>query len=87
MLRVALLDWGMHRVWIDNEHAKDRTATTPYIEARVLDPPRDKAIRGKLAEDVRGPLALLSEPCWLERDKGTTTAPIQQTAAPHQDER
>jgi poly-gamma-glutamate synthesis protein (capsule biosynthesis protein) len=62
------LDWGMHLVWIDNEHASDRTLATPRIEARLLEPTRDKAIVDKLSEDPRGPVALFSDPCWFERD-------------------
>lgn len=62
------LDWGVHLLWIDNEHAIDRTIAMPKIEARLLDPTRDKAVIAKLSEDTRGPLALFSDPCWIERD-------------------
>ena len=64
------LDWGMHLLWIDNEHAVDRTIATPKIEARLLDPQSDRAIVDKLSEDARGPVALFSDPCWFERDPG-----------------
>jgi hypothetical protein len=64
----ARLDWGMHLVWIDNEHAEDRTVVTPKIEARLLDPTHDRPIVDALSKDRRGPLALFSDPCWLERD-------------------
>ena len=66
------LDWGMHLLWIDNEHAEDRTAVTPKIEARLLDPTRDRAIVEKLSQDARGPVALFSDPCWFERDVGAS---------------
>ena len=62
------LDWGTHLVWIDNEHAEDRAVATPKIEARLLEPARDKAIVEALSKDRRGPLALFSDPCWFERD-------------------
>jgi hypothetical protein len=65
------LDWGMHLLWIDNEHAADHTVATPKIEARLLDPTGDKAIIDKLSEDVRGPRALFSDPCWVERNGGS----------------
>ncbi len=62
------LDWGTHLLWIDNEHAEDRTVAMPKIEARLLDPSKDKAIVEALSKDRRGPLALFSDPCWIERD-------------------
>jgi len=62
------LDWGMHLVWIENEHAEDRSVATPKIEARLLEPARDRAIVDALSKDARGPLALFSDPCWVERD-------------------
>lgn len=71
----ARLDWGIHLVWIDNEHADDRTLTTPRIQARLLEPARDEAIVAKLSEDKRGPVALFSDPCWFERDASSSTAP------------
>ncbi|MBX3192343.1 MAG: CapA family protein, partial [Labilithrix sp.] len=64
----AHLDWGMHLVWIENEHAEDRTVTNPKIAARLLDPQRDRRIITQLSEDRRGPLALFTEPCWFERE-------------------
>jgi Bacterial capsule synthesis protein PGA_cap len=60
------LDWGLHLVWIDNEHAVDRAIATPKIAARLLDPEKDRAIIDKLSEDTRGPRALFSDPCWIE---------------------
>jgi poly-gamma-glutamate synthesis protein (capsule biosynthesis protein) len=60
------LDWGTHLVWIDNEHAEDRGVAMPKIEARLLDPSKDKAIVDALSKDKRGPLALFSDPCWFE---------------------
>jgi len=62
------LDWGMHLVWIDNEHAEDRGVAMPKIEARLLEPVKDKAIVEALSKDKRGPLALFSDPCWFELD-------------------
>jgi poly-gamma-glutamate synthesis protein (capsule biosynthesis protein) len=64
------LEWGTHLVWIDNEHAEDRTVAMPKIEARLLEPTKDKAIVDALSKDARGPLALFSDPCWVERDGG-----------------
>jgi hypothetical protein len=73
------LDWGTHLVWIDNEHAEDRSVATPKIEARLLEPSKDKAIVEALSKDKRGPLALFSDPCWFEgeaaaRDERCTSA-------------
>jgi hypothetical protein len=69
------LEWGMHLVWIDNEHAVDRTAPLPKIEARLLDPARDGEILAKLSEDRKGPRALFEDPCWIERDGASSTSP------------
>jgi poly-gamma-glutamate synthesis protein (capsule biosynthesis protein) len=60
------LDWGMHLLWIDNEHAQDHSIQMPKIAARLLDAEKDRVIIAKLSEDRRGPLALFSEPCWIE---------------------
>lgn len=68
----AKLDWGMHLLWITNEHAEDRTIAVPKIEARLLDPEQDKAVIAKLREDARGPVALFDDPCWFERPGATT---------------
>jgi hypothetical protein len=67
------LEWGMHLVWVDNEHAEDRNVPTPKIAARLLEPARDGAIIDALSLDRRGPLALFSDPCWLERSAGAGT--------------
>ena len=72
------LDWGVHLVWIDNEHAEDRNVATPKIEARLLEPahaPGDGAIIEALSKDSRGPLALFTDPCWLERNASAATLP------------
>ncbi len=61
------LDWGIHLLWIDNEHAQDRSIAMPKIAARLLDAESDRVIIAKLSEDRRGPLALFSDPCWIER--------------------
>ena len=86
--RLTRLDWGMHLLWIDNGHADDHAVATPKIEARLLEPARDKAIVDKLSQDARGPLALFSDPCWFERDPDapaserctTTSGPAQHVA-------
>lgn len=65
--KATRLDWGMHLVWIDNEHAQDRSVAMPKIAARLLDPDKDRAIIAKLEEDTRGPRALFSDPCWMDR--------------------
>ena len=67
------LEWGTHLVWIDNEHAEDRNVATPRIAARLLHPQHDSVIIDALTMDRRGPLALFSDPCWLERTAGTGT--------------
>ncbi len=72
-VRRPRLDWGTHLVWIDNEHAEDRNVATPKIAARVLDPAHDHAIVDALSQDRRGPLALFSDPCWLERSASAST--------------
>jgi len=69
------LDWGLHLVWIDNEHAEDRTVATPKIEARLLEPAHDGPIIEALSKDARGPLALFSDPCWLERTASSAILP------------
>ncbi len=69
------LDWGVHLVWVDNEHADDHNVLTPKIEARLLDPAADGPIVDALSKDVRGPLALFNDPCWLERDARAATLP------------
>lgn len=61
------LEWGEHLVWIENEHADNRAASIPKIEARILDPSADQNILDALSEDRRGPVALFHDPCWLER--------------------
>jgi hypothetical protein len=71
----ARLDWGVHLVWIDNEHADAREVVTPKIAARLLEPAHDAAIIEALTKDRRGPLALFTDPCWLERDATAATLP------------
>jgi hypothetical protein len=61
------LDWGFHLLWIENQHADDRTIAVPKIEARLLDPERDKAIVARLSEDRKGPVALFDDGCWVEK--------------------
>ena len=70
------LDWGTHLLWIENEHAENKNATTPKITARLLDPIKDKAIVDTLRTDRRGPVALFSDPCWLEQNaRGDSPTP------------
>ncbi len=76
------LDWGTHLVWIDNEHAEDRAAAMPKIEARLLLPSKDKAIVEALSKDRRGPLALFADPCWVEREGATGHDERCSSAAP-----
>ncbi|CAN5713835.1 hypothetical protein BH11MYX4_BH11MYX4_26570 [soil metagenome] len=77
------LDWGMHLLWIDNEHAQDKAIAMPKVAARLLDTEKDRAIIDKLSEDKRGPVALFSDPCWMERESDsprcTTPAGVQST--------
>jgi hypothetical protein len=62
-------------VWIDNEHAEDRNVATPKIEARLLEPAHDGAIIEALSKDARGPLALFTDPCWLDRNASAAALP------------
>jgi hypothetical protein len=59
--------YGTHLIWIDNEHALDKEKPVPKIQARPLDPSGDEAIIGRLREDVRGPVALFDDPCWIAK--------------------
>ena len=81
------LDWGMHLLWIENEHATAKNVAVPKIDVRLLDPQKDHAIVEKLEEDYRGPLALFSDPCWSERGAPdghcTTPAGMQPNAPPY----
>lgn len=63
----AKLDWGLHLLWIQNEHAEDRSIAVPKIDVRLLDPEKDKTVIAKLSEDTRGPVALFEDRCWFER--------------------
>ncbi|MBS2016588.1 MAG: CapA family protein [Deltaproteobacteria bacterium] len=78
----AKLDWGMHLLWITNEHAEDRSIAVPKIEARLLDPEKDKAVIAKLQEDERGPVALFSDPCWFERPGAASDRDPRCTSTP-----
>lgn len=64
----ARLSWGAHLVWVDNEHATNREAVEPRIEARLLEPTADAEIVATLVTDRGGPTALFSEPCWHARE-------------------
>ena len=81
------LDWGMHLLWIDNEHAIAKNVAVPKIDVRLLDPQKDRAIVEKLSEDFRGPIALFSDPCWSERRAPdahcSTPAGMQPNAPPY----
>lgn len=63
----ARLDWGVHLAWIENEHAENRNVAVPKISARLLDPDKDQDIVAHLSVDKRGPVALFSDPCWIEK--------------------
>jgi hypothetical protein len=82
----ARLAWGYRLIWTDNEHALDRSVAVPRIEARLLEPARDAEIIARLREDRRGPVALFSDPCWLDGAPGgrprCTEAEIVGTATP-----
>jgi poly-gamma-glutamate synthesis protein (capsule biosynthesis protein) len=69
------LDWSLHLLWIENEHAEDRSVTNPKIAVRLLDPERDRAVIKQLSEDRRGPVALFSDPCWYEREGAGASSP------------
>ncbi len=60
------MEWGYHLVWNENEHATDRAISVPKIEARLLDPERDRGLVAKLAEDRKGPVPVFEDPCWIE---------------------
>lgn len=60
------LTWGFHLVWNENSHADDREKDTE-ISARLVDPAADTEILQRLSEDAEGPVALFSDPCWVER--------------------
>ena len=59
-------EWGYHLVWTDNEHAADHKVLVPKIEARLLDPERDRGLVAKLSEDHKGPVPVFEDPCWVE---------------------
>lgn len=63
------LDWGFHLIWNDNEHADDHTNKSPKITARLVDPKADAEILEELSHDEDGPVALFSDPCWLDHGK------------------
>ena len=58
--------------------------TVPFeeIEARLLDPEKDKAVIAKLQEDERGPVALFSDPCWVERPGAASDRDPRCTSTP-----
>lgn len=70
------LTWGFHLAWTENSHAEDRAAPA-RIATRLVDPATDQRLLGRLARDHEGPVALLSDACWVEgldRDAGATRA-------------
>jgi hypothetical protein len=70
----ARLDWGLHLAWIENEHAENRNVAVPKISARLLDPDKDQDIVAHLSVDKRGPVALFSDPCWIEKPDAANDA-------------
>jgi hypothetical protein len=60
------LEWAYHLVWVENEHATQRTLKMPRIDARLFDPVEDAPILAKLSSDEGGPIALFRDPCWIE---------------------
>jgi poly-gamma-glutamate capsule biosynthesis protein CapA/YwtB (metallophosphatase superfamily) len=62
----GVLEWGYHLVWVDNDHALHRALMMPRIGVRLFDPIVDAPILAKLEEDEEGPVALFSDPCWIE---------------------
>jgi hypothetical protein len=83
---VPRLDWGEHLTWVDNEHAEDKTVAVPHIQARLLDPARDRAVIDELSKDSVGPDELFTDPCWLEKparvDAPRCHAELRHGAAP-----
>jgi hypothetical protein len=65
--RTKLASFGDHLVWVDNEHAHDKSNPHAPIATRLLDPQRDAALIEKLARDREGPRAIFDDPYWIER--------------------
>jgi poly-gamma-glutamate synthesis protein (capsule biosynthesis protein) len=63
----SLASFGDHLVWVDNEHARDKSNPHAPIAARLLDPEKDHAIIDKLSRDREGPRAIFDDPFWIER--------------------
>jgi poly-gamma-glutamate synthesis protein (capsule biosynthesis protein) len=61
------LGYGFHLTWTDNEHATNRTTTTPRIAVRLLDPIEDLPLISKLKTDRTGPVDLFDDACWMDR--------------------
>ena len=65
--RTSLASFGEHLVWVDNEHARDKSNPHAPITARLLEPEKDRAIIDKLSRDAMGPRAIFDDPFWIER--------------------
>jgi poly-gamma-glutamate synthesis protein (capsule biosynthesis protein) len=65
--RTELASFGDHLVWVDNEHARDKSNPHAPIAARLLDPEKDHAVIEKLSRDALGPRAIFDDPYWIER--------------------
>ncbi len=64
--RTELASFGDHLVWVDNEHARDKSNPHAPISARLLDPEKDRAVIEKLSRDTLGPRAIFDDPYWIE---------------------
>jgi len=62
----TLSSFGDHLVWVDNEHAHDKSNPRAPIAARLLDKKKDRAIIDKLARDAQGPRAIFDDPYWID---------------------
>ena len=58
--------YGYHLTWTENDHIQNRADPMPHISTRPLDPKADQALIKRLSSDVRGPIRLFTDPCWLE---------------------
>jgi poly-gamma-glutamate synthesis protein (capsule biosynthesis protein) len=65
--RSTLASFGDHLVWVDNEHAHDKSNPRAPITARLLEPEKDRAIIDKLSRDALGPRTIFDDPYWIER--------------------
>lgn len=66
--------FGAHLVYVENDHALDKSNPRPRIVARTLDPEADRAVIEKLSRDAAGPRAVFEDPCWIERRGGAAAS-------------